>query len=114
MTSRAEDLNFRNDLAVALHNEDLADQVLERMPVVPAHNLATKDDIADLRGELLGRMGELDGRFGQLEGKFGQLEGKFGELRADVADKMRIQTWIMTGMMGTAIGSTAAIVSALA
>lgn len=113
MTSRAEDLKFRNDLAATLHDEDLADQILERMPAVPAHDLATKDDLAELRGELLGRMGELEGTFGQLEGKFGQLEGKFGELRADVADKMRIQTWIMAAMMGTAVGSTAAIVSAL-
>lgn len=106
MTSRAEDLKFRNDLAAALHDEDLADRVLERMPTVPAHDLATKDDLAELRGELLGRMGE-------LEGKFGQLEDKFGQLRAEVADTMRIQTWIMAGMMGTAIGSTAAILSAL-
>lgn len=43
MASRADDFEFRNELAATLENERLADQIVERLPMVPVENLATVD-----------------------------------------------------------------------
>jgi len=126
MASRADDLRFRDLLNERLGPE-ATNALLERLPAMPAHDLATKHDLAELRGELLDKLGELKGEIGTvrgeigtvrgelgtLRGEFGELRGEFGELRAEIADKMRIQTWYMAGVMLTGIGTTAGVVAAI-
>ncbi|HVM39766.1 MAG TPA: hypothetical protein VM618_03175 [Acidimicrobiia bacterium] len=140
MTSRADDLRFRELLTERLGAE-ATNTLLERLPVTPVSDLATKADLAILRGELLdemgkirgdigtlrgefgdvkgdigtlrGEFGQLKGQFGELRGEFGELRGEFGELRADIADTMRIQTWYTAGLLVTAVGATAGIVAAI-
>ncbi len=78
--------------------EEEAETLMESLPPVVWHQLATKDDLAALeerlraemngqfallRGEfaeLKGEFAELKGKFAELEGKFAELEGKFAEL----------------------------------
>ena len=119
MASRADDLRFRDLLNERLGPE-ATNALLERLPAMPAHDLATKHDLAELRGELLDKLGELKGEIGTVRGEIGTvrgelgtLRGEFGELRAEIADKMRIQTWYMAGVMLTGIGTTAGVVAAI-
>ena len=86
--------------------DEATDKLLERLPLTPIEKFATTDDIAALRGELLGEMGI-------LRGEFGTLRAEFGDLRAEIADKMRFQTWYMAGLLLSGIGGTAAVVSAI-
>jgi len=106
MTSRADDLRFRELLTERLGAE-ATNTLLERLPVTPVSDLATKADLAILRGELLDEMGKirgdigtlrgefgdvkgdigtLRGEFGQLKGEFGELRGEFGELRGEFGE----------------------------
>ncbi|HLG01844.1 MAG TPA: hypothetical protein VI916_15390 [Acidimicrobiia bacterium] len=108
MVSKADDLRLR-ELLIEYLGDEATNALLERLPLTPVANFATKDDIAALRGEMLdefgklrtefgtlagtvaqlegrfeGRFGELEGRFegrfGRVEGALGELEGKFGQL----------------------------------
>ena len=119
MVSRADDLRLR-ELLIERLGAEATDKLLERLPLTPVENFATKDDIAALRGELLGEFGTLRGEFGTLRGEFGELRGEFGELkaefahlRADISDRMRVQTWYLAGMLISSIGVTGGVVAAI-
>ena len=110
--SRADDLRLRELLVQSLGDE-ATDKLLERLPLTPVSNFATKDDITALRGEMLDEFGKLRGEFGESRGQFGELRGEFGNLRAELADRMRIQTWYMATLLVSGLGASAAITAAI-
>ncbi|QBI20797.1 hypothetical protein ER308_15300 [Egibacter rhizosphaerae] len=63
--------------------EQAAETLMSQLPPYRWPDLATKADIAELRGELA----QLRGEFVQLRGEFGELRGEFGELRGSVAEQ---------------------------
>ena len=124
MVSRADDLRFRELLTERLGAE-ATQALLERLPAMHANEIATKYDIAELRGELLDEMGKLRGEFGVLRGEFGELRGElaahraetrsdFHEFRAEMADRMQAQTWAMSGLLITGIGASTALAALVA
>lgn len=122
MVSRADDLRLR-DLLVERLGEEATDRLLERLPLTPVENFATRDDITGVRAEILalrgemldefgklrGEFGELRGELGTLRGEFGELRGEFGALRAEIADRMRVQTLAVAGLVATSMGVAVAI-----
>lgn len=103
MVSRADDLHLRALLIERL-GEEATDKLMDRLPATPVHEFATKADIAALRGEMLDEFGKLRQELGGLRGEFGRLEAQFADLRTEIADRMRVQTWTMTGVFATAMG----------
>jgi hypothetical protein len=62
-----------------------------------------RGELADLRGELRGEMadlrGELRGEMRDMRNGFAGLRAEFSDLRADLADRLRAQTWRLSGLL---------------
>ena len=54
--------------------------LMAQLPPVAWDELATKSDLALLRGEMEYRFGQIEARFGQIDGRFGQIDGRLGGL----------------------------------
>ncbi len=109
MVSRSDDIRLR-ELLIERLGDETTKRLLERLPVMPVTNLATKDDLAalrgevrEVRGELLDEMGglrgELRGEMGNLRGEMGNLRGEMGELSGEIGN-LRGEMGELSGEMG--------------
>ncbi|MBI2170294.1 MAG: hypothetical protein HYU28_12470 [Actinobacteria bacterium] len=138
MVSRADDLRLR-ELLIERIGDEATTELLERLPLTPTENLATKDDltgvrgeIAELRGEIAELRGEIRAVRAELKGEMAELrtelrsemaglrtelKGEMAQLRSDLgremADGMRTQTWVFAGLQVSAIGVMAGVVALL-
>lgn len=64
----------------------VATGLMERLPPAPVDRLATKDDVADVRGEVATLRADVDARFEQVDKRFEQVEGRLAAL-GDKADQ---------------------------
>jgi hypothetical protein len=64
--------------------------LMAHLPPASAAELATKADVAELRGELLSELGSVRSELGGLRAEFGELKGELkgemGELRGEMAE----------------------------
>ena len=74
-------------------------------------NLATKEDISDLRGEMQGEIGTLRGELqgeiraqgSKIEGELGKMQGEIGELRGELRTMRWTMVWAVS-LMGVGLG----------
>jgi hypothetical protein len=64
---------------------DPAAILMGHLPPASSAELATKADLAELRGELLGELGSVRKEMGELRG---ELKGEMGELRGELKGEM--------------------------
>lgn len=72
------------------YGPELADALMELLPLTGWGDLVRAGDLAVTRGELRGEMSELRGEMGELRGEMSELRGEIrdlrGELTSDIAD----------------------------
>ena len=69
--------------------EKEAASLMELVPKVPWHEIATKRDLDDLEARLISRFdarfAEFDGRFAEFDARFAQIEARFAGTDASIA-----------------------------
>ncbi len=101
-----------------LMGDDLANKLMDLIPLQPHTELATRSDIvamamqlrgemAELRSELRGEMAELRselrGEMAELRGEMAELRGEMAELRGEMAE-LRGEISLVRGDLGYEIG----------
>jgi uncharacterized coiled-coil DUF342 family protein len=63
-----------------------------------------RGEMTDLRGQLSDQRGEHRGERAELRTDFAGLRAEFSEMRAEIADRLRSQTWRLSGLLLFAVG----------
>jgi len=98
--------------------EPTAGALMEFSPPVGWADVATKDDLRTLAGELRGEFAELRGEFAELRGEFAERRGEVAELRGEFRGELRalegrLIKW-MTGVVAGGMAMSAGIAAAVA
>ena len=95
--------------------EPTAGALMEFSPPVGWADVATKDDLRTLAGELRGEFAELRGEFAERRGEVAELRGEFrGELRALEGRLIKWMTGVVAGGMAMSAGIAAAVARTVA
>ena len=120
--SEKKRLALRNRLIEILGEEE-AEVLMDSLPPVYWHDLATKDDLEAtnkaieaseerLRTEMNGKFAQVEGELANIRGEFAKVDAEFTKMRGDMALQFARQTrTIVFAMMGFAVPTWGAILA---
>ena len=110
-------LQMRRRMREAGFPEEQADAVTEGIASIVAGELATKEDLRELRSEMLDKFAEVKGEIAEVKGEIAEVKNTVADLKVSVADS-RTSTikWIVglvVAMLLGVAGMTIAVVVTL-
>ena len=79
-------LQMRRRMREAGFPEEQADAVTEGIANIVAGELATKEDLRELRTEMLDKFAEVRGEIAEVKGEIAEVKGEIAEVKNTVAD----------------------------
>ncbi len=79
-------LQMRRRMREAGFPEEQADAVTEGIANIVAGELATKEDLRELRTEMLDKFAEVKGEIAEVRGEIAEVKGEIAEVKNTVAD----------------------------
>ena len=110
-------LQMRRRMREAGFPEEQADAVTEGIANIVAGELVTKEDLRELRSEMLDKFAEVKGEIAEVKGEIAEVENAVADLQINAADlKTGIVRWIVglvVAMLLAGAGMTIAAVVTL-
>ena len=93
-------LQMRRRMREAGFPEEQADAVTEGIANIVAGELATKEDLRELRSEMLDKLAEVKGEIAEVKGEVAKVESAVADLKINMAD---FKTGIIKWMVGLVV-----------
>ncbi len=89
-------LQMRRRMREAGFPEEQADAVTEGIANIVAGELATKEDLRELRTEMLDKFAEVKGEIAEVKGEIAEVKNTVADLKVSIADfKTSIVKWVV-------------------
>ena len=102
-------LQLRRRMREAGFAEEQADAVTEGIANIVAGELATKEDLRELRTEMLDRFAEVKGEIAEVRGEIAEVRGEIAEVKNLVADLKASNADFKTSLVKWVVGLVAAM-----
>ena len=79
-------LQMRRRMREAGFPEEQADAVTEGIANIVAGELATKEDLRELRTEMLDKFAEVKGEIAEVKGEIAEVKGEIAEVKGEIAE----------------------------
>lgn len=102
-------LQMRRRMREAGFPEEQADAVTEGIANIVAGELATKEDLRELRSEMLDRFAEVKGEIAEVRGEIAEVKGEIAKVESAVADLKINMADFKTGIIRWMVGLVVAM-----